>query len=49
MELFAAEDALNKTQEFNSELYCRVHYRLLKKKMIKIEIYEKYYFFTYNK
>ena len=36
-----AVDVLNKTEELNSDLYCRLYYCLLKEKMIKIEIYEK--------
>ena len=36
--IHAAVDVLNKTEEFNSEFYCRVYYCLPKKKIIKIEI-----------
>ena len=39
-------DILNKTEELNSELHCRVYYCLFKKKMIKMEIYEKCSFFS---
>ena len=42
----AAVNVLNKNGRINSELYCKVYYWLLKKKMIKIKIYEKCTFFT---
>ena len=44
-----AVDVLNKTQELNSELYCRFYYSLFKNKTMKVEIQEKCSFFTYNK
>ena len=37
----ATIDILNKTEQLNSERHYRVYYCLFKKKMIKIEIYEK--------
>ena len=40
----AAADVLSKTKELNSELHCRVYYFLLKKKMIKIEIHEVFFY-----
>ena len=39
----AAVDVLNKTEELNSELHCRVYYCLFKKKMKRIKNKPNYY------
>ena len=42
----AAVDVFFKKEELDSELHCRVYYCLFRKKMNKIEIYDKVFFFS---